>query len=60
MDKDRATVTVAEAARLAAVSEATVRRWCSHMLVRATRIPPTKGAWRIDRHDLLRKLGKEA
>lgn len=56
------TCSVGEAATLADVSEATIRRWIQLRFVRATRVAPERGAWRVDKQDLMMRLGitKEA
>ncbi|MBR3317960.1 MAG: helix-turn-helix domain-containing protein [Atopobiaceae bacterium] len=52
------TITVEQAAELARRSPQTVRRWCREGEVKATRVPRF-GDWRIDKRDLLLKLGME-
>ena len=50
-------ISVAQAAALAGVGEATIRRWCAYKFIRASRIAPERGAWRIDKQDFLIRLG---
>lgn len=59
MREQHGTVSVGEAATLARVSEATIRRWVHLHFLKATRVAPQRGTWRIDAKDLKRKLGLE-
>ena len=55
---ERETVTTDAAATLAGVSEQTIRRWIRYGYLKASRVTPQRGGWRIDKQDLLLKLGK--
>ena len=59
MREQLGTVSVGEAATLARVSEATIRRWVHLHFLKATRVAPERGQWRIDEADLKKKLGLE-
>ena len=50
------TLSVSEAARVAQVDESTVRRWLRDKRGKGSRVAP-QGPWRIDRRDLMRRLG---
>lgn len=57
MREQHETVSVGEAATLARVSETTIRRWIHLHFLKATRVAPQRGTWRIDKADLKRRLG---
>lgn len=57
MREQEETCSVEEAARLAEVRPETIRRWIASHYLRAYRVSPLRGAWRVDMADLKSKLG---